>query len=424
MEHSETDNIILTADSYKVEHCCGRNHRVTLDKAVIAPGAMYGLEDLMAEQGCARRFAAVYDENTYQATAGRRPKAAREVVLRAQGLHADEHGVEALQDALGDEGMLVAVGAGTVHDITRYVAAQREIPFISVPTAASVDGFVSTVAAMTLKGFKVTVPAVSPKMLVADLDVVCKAPRHLAASGFGDVLGKFISLADWDISRTVTGEYHCQGIAGLTRQAVDEAVAACGGIAEAHPAAVASLLKALVLSGVAMQLSGNSRPASGAEHHISHLLEIGVPWLAHTDALHGEKVGVGTLLCRKAYGRWLGKGPEALVAARRSWCAPDEKALAPVFGALAPMVCAENRENCLLAVSPESIAAGWPAVQSSLQNLPSEDEMAGLLATVHGKTTLAAIGIDSEKEEDILHWSPLVRNRLTFMRMLQMAPRA
>jgi glycerol-1-phosphate dehydrogenase [NAD(P)+] len=281
-----------------------------------------------------------------------------------------------------------------------------------------VDGFVSSVAAMTLGGYKVTVPSAVPDFLVADLDVIAEAPGYLTASGLGDVLGKYVSLADWEIARIVTGEYLCRYTAELMREAVDDAYGSVEGIAAGDRSAYGSLMKALVLSGVAMQLSGNSRPASGAEHHISHLIELGTPWLPDVGALHGEKVGVGTILALDAYRAWIGAAPDALAASVAAWIPCRRERLEPVFGRLTDQVLQENARCCLESVVPERITAGWDEIQTLLSALPSPEEVRALLVHVGGKTSLNDLGIDENVKKSILAWSPLVRNRLTFMRLL------
>src|SRR5699024_3620735 len=103
--------------------------------------------------------------------------------------------------------VLIAVGTGSIHDLTRYSAYKMQIPFISMPTGASVDGFVSTIAALTIKGMKKTLPAKSPLYVLADTDIFAKAPYRLTASGISDLMGKYTALMDWKISHLVTGEY-------------------------------------------------------------------------------------------------------------------------------------------------------------------------------------------------------------------------
>ena len=411
--------IRITSGDFKESDGCGKRHSVLLREALIAPDAMLGFEDVLRESGFdGGDYAVIYDENTYEALRGRRPKAKQEVVLPPEGLHANEHGVELAKERLGDAHLLVAAGAGTVHDITRYICAERALPFASVPTAASVDGFVSSVAAMTLGGFKVTVPSAAPDFLVADLDVIAKAPLYLAASGLGDVLGKFVSLTDWEIAHALTGEYHCRYTAELMKAAADEAAQSVEGVASGDREAFGSLMKALILSGVAMQLSGNSRPASGAEHHVSHLIEMGPPWIPETDALHGEKVGVGTLLALGKYRAWIGEKPDALVRAVADWKPYTEAQLAPVFGRLTEAVRKENARCCLEEVKPERIAERWDDIQTLLRALPEAETVRAMLKRVGGKTALADLGVEEGKREKILTWSPAVRNRLTFMRLL------
>ena len=410
--------IILGDDMFPREDGCGRAHTVTLRKAVIAEDAMLGFQDTLREYGFDGDCAVIYDEHTYAALAGKRPKAAREIVLPPEGLHADEHGVALAEARLGGEGLLVAAGAGTVHDITRYLCAARGLSFVSVPTAASVDGFVSSVAAMTLGGYKVTVPSAAPALLVADLNVIAAAPSYLAASGLGDVLGKYVSLKDWAIARTIAGEYYCTSTAGLMKEAVDAAFASAPGIAAGEREAFGALMKALVLSGVAMQLSGNSRPASGAEHHISHLIELGTPWLPETDALHGEKVGVGTLLALETYRSWIGRDPAPLERAVAAWTPYTQRQMRPVFGPLTDSVLRENAECCLKQADPAAITARWDAIQTLLRALPEPERVRAALRQVKGKTALADLGIDEALRPEIERWSPLVRTRLTFMRLL------
>ncbi len=410
--------IVITSRDFRTEDGCGRTHTVVLKKALIAADAMQGFEDVLHESGYGGDYAVIYDENTYEALRGKRPRAKQEIVLPPENLHANERGVALAEERLGDAKLLIAAGSGTIHDITRYICAARGLPFGSVPTAASVDGFVSSVAAMTLGGYKVTVPSAVPDFLVADLDVIAEAPGYLTASGLGDVLGKYVSLTDWEIAHIVTGEYLCRYTAELMREAVDDAYGSVEGIAAGDRSAYGSLMKALVLSGVAMQLSGNSRPASGAEHHVSHMIEMGTPWLPDVDALHGEKVGVGTLLALDEYRSWIDRTPDALADAVAAWKPYPEALLRPVFGPLTDSVLKENADCCLAKAIPERLTARWEEIRSQLRALPELEEVFRLLKRVGGKTSLSELGIDEGERKRILTWSPLVRNRLTFMRML------
>lgn len=420
--------MIYTQESFTFPCSCGKEHRILSGGIVIEGGALRDWREHAAAFGletageALRNTVAVYDQNTYRATEGRRPSGVTEIVLDPVGLHADELATARVLHLLGERAprahLLWAVGAGTVHDITRYCAAELGIPFISVPTAASVDGFASTVAAMTWHGYKKTVPAVAPALVLADLDIISRAPMRLTRSGMGDLLGKYICLADWKISHLLTGEYYCEGIAGLTREAVQVAVESSAGLSTGSPQAYERLTFGLILSGIAMQLTGNSRPASGAEHHISHAVELGL--CGPNDALHGEKVGVGTLLCAQAYRLFARLPGEALPARRHPYHSPQRDVLEPVFGPLTESVLDENKADCLEAVSSTALLGQWDAVRRELRTIPTEQELKMLYNRLGLKRSLEEIGVANAEREKLLYWSPFVRNRLTFMRALHL----
>ena len=270
---------------------CGKDHTMVTRSVLIAPGALLALEDALHENGIEGKRCTLYGERTYAATAGRHPYAEQEIILPSKDLHADEKAVaRTLAELHGDTKVLIAVGSGTIHDIARYCAHERGLHFVSCPTAASVDGFCSTVAAMTWRGYKKTLPAVAPEIVAADTDVLRAAPTELVRSGVGDILAKYTALADWRMAHVLTGEYFCPEIHDLMHTAADAAVESVDGILRGEPEAFENVTKALLLSGIAMQMMGNSRPASGAEHHIAHLIEMHpAELLVAFPALHGER---------------------------------------------------------------------------------------------------------------------------------------
>lgn len=394
---------------------CGREHTMTTEFCVIESGAMRGFADYAKEHGLHGRSAAIYDENTYRAAEDRRPKADCEIILPPDGLHADEHGVAmALERIPKDTDYLVAVGSGTVHDITRYSAYKLGIPFASCPTAASVDGFCSSVAAMTWYGFKKTFTAVSPKIVVAELDIISKAPARLTASGVGDMIGKYIALAEWRIGNILTGEYLCESIYRMTLDAAKEVTAAAEDLAKGETHAYEKLMYGLVLSGLAMQLLGNSRCASGAEHHISHLIEMRPDGLgASSDALHGEKVGVGTLIASKVYHGLSETSPKWHDCRR-----PGDDYIAEFFGErLAEAIITENKSDVCAGITAELIESKWSEIREVVGEIPTVAELLPLCSRLGMKSSLEDIGVPSEKLPLICEYSPLVRNRLTLMRL-------
>ena len=401
---------------------CGRTHEMKTRAAIIEPGAMERFEDYMKEFGIPGPRAVIYDRNTYNAKNLVRPAADLEVVLDPEGLHANEKGTAAAAAALEGHapGCLVAVGSGTIHDITRYTANRLGIPFVSCPTAASVDGFCSTVSAMTWGGCKKTLPGVAPEIVIADTRVIKEAPLRLSLSGIGDIIGKYTALADWKITHAINGEHFCSRINDLTMDAV-KAVFACAEKAAARDEeAVGQLIYALLLSGLAMQLMGNSRPASGAEHHISHLIEMEPESLGvSSGGLHGEKVGVGTIMISRLYHK-LGEIDDIApyLVPYRTY---TEEELKDFYGDfLFPGVLDENRPDAMDEVTPDMVKAAWPEIRRIIAEIPTAEELEDLYTRTGMKKTLEDIDVPSACADRILYYSPSVRRRITFNRVSRM----
>ena len=289
------------------------------------------------------------------------------------------------------------------------------MPFVSCPTAASVDGFCSSVAAMTWDGFKKTFTAVAPKIVVADLDVISKAPAFLTSSGFGDMIGKFIALADWKIAHELTGEYFCPVIHDMTLDATKAVLESAEKIKSGDVFAFEKLVYGLLMSGLAMQLLGNSRCASGAEHHISHLIEMEPDGLGvHSDALHGEKVGVGTLIASQEYHRI--KNNPALL--HGDYLPASDAYIGDMFGKrLKDSIIKENASDCALGITEEKLMSHFEKISEIIESIPTYDELIKIYKILGAKDSLGDIGVSEEKLGTLLEYSPLVRNRLTLMRL-------
>ncbi len=402
---------------------CGRAHTVFPDNIVMSAGALEQLPTVIAELGDFKKIVMVCDYNTFE-VAGKRADDlcgfSRVIKLDPTGLHPTEKAVAAVDEGL-DADLLVAVGSGTIHDITRYVAFTRGINFVSVPTAASVDGYVSNVAVMTWCGTKKTLPAVPPIAMVADTDIIAKAPYELTASGIGDMIGKYTALFDWRFSHMITGEYICDRIIDMEEAALREVVDNLEAIKAQDTDAIEALMYALVLSGLAMQMVGNSRPASGAEHHISHFIEMGV-MVKNNEAYHGEKVGVATALVVERYFDVLSKPlcESDFLACPES----NESVLEACFGELAEELIKENTPDPLLKVDKKVLLERWGEVQRLAHDtLPDAQKIRGYLASSGCSVTLTDINVDEAIKNDLVSLSPLVRNRLTFMRTIRLLGR-
>lgn len=407
--------MIIDSLEYEGLCSCGRTHPVTTKKCVIEKGCMKNAMRIIRENGITGVSVAVYDTNTYRAVNIVHPEADYEVILPAEGLHADNHGVALLEGMLPEKlDYLLAIGGGTIHDLTRYCAYHRNVAFVSCPTCASVDGFCSSVCAMTWNGFKKTFTAKAPDLVIADVGIIAEAPMFLTRAGFGDMIGKYVALTDWKLGKLLLCEFFCQRIYDLTLSATNDLLKLADGIRTKDPEAYEKLIYGLLLSGIAMQMLEYSRCASGAEHHISHLIEMN-PEGFHCvcNALHGEKVGVGTLIALKEYQRICREGAEFT-----DYRKEDPERVREYFGErLSGSILNENKRDCCEGLTGRKLNENREKIASIIGKTPSVEELTRIYDSLGLKKTLTDVGVEEAKLTEIMDHSPLVRNRLTLMRL-------
>lgn len=415
----------ISLDRFRGVCRCGKEHNMQTRAAVIEPGAVNRLREVVLGLGLSGKGCVVCDSNTEryadQAIAGlsgllsaRKAK----ITLDPDHLHADEVATAGVDAALpSDAGWLLAAGSGTIHDITRYVAGKRGMEFVAFPTAASVDGFLSSTCAMTWYGFKKTMPGISPIAFVADTDIFSKAPYHLTASGIGDVLGKYTALADWEIANLITGEAFCPAITEITREAVDKVRAGMEAIQAGDTGVYEQLMYAQALSGIAMQMWDTSRPASSAEHHLSHLWEMEVI-NPHIDALHGEKVGVGELICLGKYAEFA--EVEDIAPHLVPYGGIPHERLREVFGELYDSLMEENGKDILLEAEPARVLEQWPKVRAILRRLPDPAALREAMKKAGLKASMEDLRLDPAILEDSMELAPYVRRRMSMLRLRKM----
>lgn len=419
--------MLITADNF----LHGNGRKMETEYIVIEEGCLARFDDILCNNGIDGVVAGLFDTNTVRAEGMFIPALDQVIVLNANNLHADENAVEAALSQLRDDVKVIAAfGSGTITDIARYCAKLKDLVFVSCPTAASVDGFCSSVCAMTFNHTKVTVPAVAPKIVVADLSVIKKAPDRLIKSGLGDILGKYVSLADWAIAHLITGEFYCETTVKLVRDALTAVTDLVKNDILSGDDFYLQTTYALLLSGLAMQLVGSSRPASGAEHHFSHLLTVAPDSLGiRTDALHGESVGVGTLAIAEYYHSIATKLQmnDDLVQTIQS--AVDNirqggKCLRGIdfyrhsFHSLADALYDENRNDCLAEIDVKALRNKWDDIKQVILQIPSVEELTEIYDKLKMKSSLSDIGVEEGKKSLVVKLSPYMRNRLTLNRIM------
>ena len=290
---------------------CGREHQLGLREILLGPGALDRVGDILPRpEARAGPLLLLADRDTYEA-AGARAGAVlrssgqqvRETVLGLKP-HADDRALAELRPALScNPSRIVAVGSGTINDLGKALAAEAGIPLLTVGTAASMNGYTSSIAAITVSGLKMTLQVRPADILVLDMGVIAAAPARLNRAGFGDLMSKPVSSADWLLSQSFFPGSACPTALAAADEAVGKTRARAREIGLADPDALAALTEGLVLSGISMSLAGASSPASGAEHLISHYLDISASGWRREPRLHGEQVAVGTMVSLAVYGR-------------------------------------------------------------------------------------------------------------------------
>jgi glycerol-1-phosphate dehydrogenase [NAD(P)+] len=294
-----------------------------------------------------REFLLVADQNTYRALGEEVDQALREqgcdvvtVVLTGDEVLANEHYlVRVLLSYDRKDRIFVAVGSGTITDITRFVSHRTGREFVSLPTAPSVDGFTSIGAPLVVGGLKQTIVCQPPAAVFADLPTLTAAPPRLVAAGFGDLAGKYLSIADWKLGHLLWDETIDEGIAERMLGAAQGCARRVADIAGGSPEGIRLLMDGLIEAGFGMLEFGNTSPAGGAEHHIAHLWEMMMLSDHRTAALHGAKVGVASIIAARWYAQLremsLDQAARRLEAAQLSDPRDEQANLEVVFGPIA-----------------------------------------------------------------------------------------
>jgi glycerol-1-phosphate dehydrogenase [NAD(P)+] len=324
-------------------------------------------------------------------------------------LYAGYDNIEKLREALrGHDAIPVAVGSGTLNDIVKRAAYEVERPYMCVGTAASMDGYTSFGASIAKEGRKQTLTCPAPTAVLGDVDVLVNAPAWMTASGYADLLCKVTAGADWLVADALkTEEIHPKAWS-LVHDHLREWTAKPAELRAGDQDAMDGLMEGLIMAGLAMQAAASSRPASGAEHMISHLWEI--EGLGHDEdppLSHGFKVGVGSISVAALYERVLERDlsnldVEAICGAWPAWEEVEQQVRAAhtmpgleeyaVEESRAKYVSAEGLKERL-----ELLRELWPGLRERLEaHLMPAGELREMLRAAGCPTSPAEIGLSWE----------------------------
>ena len=411
---------------------CGRNHTVAVDEVVIGSGVVNRLPEFVRKYG--KKPFVVADVNTY-AAAGEKVceilKAAGisygSFVFKDKALEPDEKAVGAAfmhYDPSCD--VIVGVGSGVINDICKILSNISGKPYIIVGTAPSMDGYASATSSMSRDGVKISLNSRCADVIIGDTDILKTAPVHMLKSGLGDMLAKFVSIAEWRIAHLITGEYYCEEVAQLIRSAVKKCVSNAEGLLRREDAALEAVFEGLVIGGVAMAYAGVSRPASGVEHYFSHVWDMrGLEFGTQVD-LHGIQCAMATMKAVELYEKVMALTPdwEKAHAYVESFDLENWNAqLREFLGSSADtMIELEKKEGKYRkdthAARFRLIEANWDAILKILkEELPDAEELCKLMDAVGISRDLTTIGVSSEDAKITFRATKDIRDKYVLSRL-------
>ncbi|MBO5128673.1 MAG: sn-glycerol-1-phosphate dehydrogenase [Clostridia bacterium] len=299
------------------ECVCGKRHYGLLKDCIIGENALMQLPQILRKYTSFHPFI-LCDTLTY-AAAGERLTALLENEKIPYTIHFIERIHPAPDEKIVGEALMycdavcdtvIAVGGGVINDTCKILASAKNVPDIYVATAPSMDGFASASSSMERGGLKVSLNSKCPDAVIGDAEILANAPTHMIRSGIGDMVAKYVSIVEWQIAALLLGEYYCPEIAEIVRASLNVCVKVAKDAVNGDRDAVCRLTEGLVMSGLAMNYAGISRPASGMEHYISHIIDMRALEFGTPADLHGIQCGMATLLTVQAYEKLLQYTPD------------------------------------------------------------------------------------------------------------------
>lgn len=397
----------------KTSDClCGKEHKADIDNIIIGKGVINQLPDIINGYGLKKAFI-LADKNTYKAAGKSVSEILKKSGIKVSEYIFDEDKLEPDETSVGLAVMnfdaaadvVIGVGSGVINDIAKILSKTGGKKYIIVATAPSMDGYASSTSSMSMQGLKVSLNSKCADVIIGDIDILKEAPMKALISGLGDMIAKYISIAEWRISHIVCGEYYCEEIANLVRLAVKKCVNNADALLKRDENAVAAVFEGLIIGGVAMAYVGISRPASGVEHYFSHIWDMrGLEFGTHVST-HGIQCAIGTLYAAKIYDKIRNVTPnkeKALKYVREfDYCAYKCKLKAFIGKGSEAMIALEEKEGKYdIKKHTERlkvIIEKWNEVLKIIdEEIPCAEAIEGLLDRVGLPKTCDEIGIDKK----------------------------
>lgn len=290
--------------------CIQKKHSAPVKTLEVSENAIEKLPEILKEYSC---IYIVCDKTTYQ-IAGKRAEELLKMsgnyshtyIIEDSGLPTDSNVGKVLIGAGIEEDIydinhfsknpdfILAVGSGSVNDICRIVSYRLGIEYGVVATAPSMDGYISVVAPLIVGNRKIVYTCSVARHIIIDLNICANAPYEMLLAGVGDMIGKYVAILDWELSKRLTGEYYCEKVAKMVLEATGKCIETAASLKDRNIQTIKNIIDGLLLSGLGIAYTGSSRPASGTEHMVGQTWEIMDIEKGKTPNLHGIEVGEAT----------------------------------------------------------------------------------------------------------------------------------
>ena len=414
----------LLVDSEKCEALCSCGNR-----HLIPSVEMYSGKDAYAvlARDCEKTYAKesvllIDDENTHRAAGALVQELLEQhsVSHKKITLPGDPVATEELADRIYDSGaghsLIIAVGAGTINDLGKYVSDKRGIPYWSVPTAPSMNGYTSSIVALKVKGVKRTLNAPPPQFIYVDPAVIQSSPLELRQAGFCDVLAKSVSDFDWKTESLLFNGTYCKLPSSIASEPESKYIDQPEKIFQGDREAVLGLFEGLLFSGAAMSLAGSSAPASGGEHLISHFFDMRENLTGIKPNLHGVQVGAGVVLSAVCYQKLAALKEEELKNNAREAFEIDARKIPSIWGNLASEVekqFLKKRDRLFLFDSV--LPVNWRTLRTLFGQVKAPGFFVDLIRRTGLEMTLPSLGISKEEFSLGVTSARTIRDRITVL---------
>ena len=395
------------------KHCsCGRKHDVAIDDVIVGKGVLQRLPEFIEKYHAKRPFI-LADRNTYAAAGESVATILKDAGIPYSSYVFPQETLEPNEEAVGAAFMhfdnkcdlIIGVGSGVINDIGKILSNVSGRKYIIVGTAPSMDGYASATSSMSMDGLKVSLSSRCADVIIGDIDILKHAPEHMLKAGLGDMLAKYISIAEWRIGNLITGEYYCEQVAQLIRTALRKCVDNAEGLLKRDEDAIAAVFEGLVIGGVAMAYAGVSRPASGVEHYFSHVWDMrGLEFGTQVD-LHGIQCAMATMKAVTLYEAVKSVVPDrdkAFAAVEAFDCEDWNNQLRSFLGNSGETMIAQEKKERKYDKSTHPdrfriIEENWETILKIIdEELPSAETLSGIMNTIGISEDLNTLGVDRE----------------------------